>query len=308
MKDLIEKLKNDRLSADEYSELKQFFNTASDEEIATLFPESTVEDDAGAISYQMISRMKNRIDAATGKMVSDYSRFGLYKKVSIAAAIIIPLLIVGISVLLFIPGLRNNADMCVIAAGENESSSVTLVDGSIIALNENSTLTIEGFTTKDRYVKFEGEAYFDISKDSGHPFRISTPAMTVEVFGTSFNLLSRTDSDFSELSLDKGKVVLTAISSDESITLTAGQSALFDVKKGVFTVCELNSETSTWKNNELLFYQAPPEYVIERLEQTYNVTIDEYLRSRMDKAFTGMLPSDNLQEAISIISNVYNVD
>lgn len=57
-------------------------------------------------------------------------------------------------------------------AGEH-TSNFTMEDGTVITLNKNSRLSYSDKYGKDnRNVKLEGEAYFEVAKDSGKPFQV----------------------------------------------------------------------------------------------------------------------------------------
>ena len=54
-----------------------------------------------------------------------------------------------------------------------ETRTVTLPDQTEIVLNRYSSLTYpERFRGKDRKVQLQGEAYFEVSKDAAHPFKV----------------------------------------------------------------------------------------------------------------------------------------
>lgn len=66
-----------------------------------------------------------------------------------------------------------------------ETRSITLPDQTEIVLNRYSTLTYpERFRGKDRKVQLQGEAYFEVSKDAAHPFKVEAEAVIVQVLGT----------------------------------------------------------------------------------------------------------------------------
>lgn len=61
-------------------------------------------------------------------------------------------------------------------AGEH-TSNFTMEDGTVITLNKNSRLSYSDKYGKDnRNVKLEGEAYFEVAKDSGKPFQVEMKA------------------------------------------------------------------------------------------------------------------------------------
>jgi len=86
-----------------------------------------------------------------------------------------------------------------------ETQTITLIDGSVINLNANSSLSQKRyFWSKDKQVTLTGEAYFTITKGDG--FRVETSKGTVEVLGTQFNIRDREDFN---LKCYEGKVRLT---------------------------------------------------------------------------------------------------
>lgn len=72
---------------------------------------------------------------------------------------------------------------------DEHTSNFTLEDGTVITLNKNSRLSYSDKYGKDsRNVKLEGEAYFEVAKDSNKPFqveiriddeRLADPSITV---------------------------------------------------------------------------------------------------------------------------------
>jgi transmembrane sensor len=70
----------------------------------------------------------------------------------------------------------------------------TLSDGSRIELNANTTVTVESGGSERRVRLANGEAFFVVSKDKSRPFIVETPAGSVRVTGTIFNVLTETAS------------------------------------------------------------------------------------------------------------------
>lgn len=69
-----------------------------------------------------------------------------------------------------------------------ERQSVTLADGTRAELNARTSLAVR-IRGGERHVRLErGEAYFSVAKDPAHPFFVETPAGTVRVTGTVFNV------------------------------------------------------------------------------------------------------------------------
>ena len=66
---------------------------------------------------------------------------------------------------------------------------MTFEDGTRVHLNYNTTLKYPPhFGTTTRTVYLDGEAYFQVAKDSKRPFRVITVNGVVKQYGTTFNV------------------------------------------------------------------------------------------------------------------------
>ena len=77
----------------------------------------------------------------------------------------------------------------VLATGRGGEYRLILADGTRVFLNAATILRYPVvFDDEVRRVQLEGEAYFEVAKDSGRPFVVETTGMEVKVYGTSFNI------------------------------------------------------------------------------------------------------------------------
>jgi len=89
-------------------------------------------------------------------------------------------------------------------------TQIQLPDGSVVRLNSSSSLTYDkNFGRNIREVSLTGEAFFDVTKDSSHPFIIHTNVIDIKVLGTAFNVKSYPNDANTETSLIRGKVEVT---------------------------------------------------------------------------------------------------
>ena len=92
----------------------------------------------------------------------------------------------------------------------SRTTQIQLPDGSVVRLNSSSSLTYDkNFGKNFREVNLTGEAFFDVTKDSSHPFLIHTKVIDIKVLGTSFNVRSYPNDANTETSLIRGKVEVT---------------------------------------------------------------------------------------------------
>lgn len=88
-------------------------------------------------------------------------------------------------------------------------SEVTLPDGTIVWLNNNTKLIYpEAFSSTERSVYLEGEAYFKVTKNKARPFVVKSQGQEIKVLGTSFNVRNRPNEDLAETTLISGAVSL----------------------------------------------------------------------------------------------------
>jgi transmembrane sensor len=86
-----------------------------------------------------------------------------------------------------------------------QRQTVTLADGSRVELNAQTSLRIE-IDRKERRVRLAaGEAFFAVRKDPSRPFLVETPAGSVQVTGTRFDVRAETPAAF-EVTVVEGTV------------------------------------------------------------------------------------------------------
>lgn len=75
-----------------------------------------------------------------------------------------------------------------LATAAGETRTLDLPDGSTIALNINSKLTVRYSNSRREVVLAQGEAFFKVARDSARPFTVDAGASEVKVVGTAFNV------------------------------------------------------------------------------------------------------------------------
>lgn len=90
-------------------------------------------------------------------------------------------------------------------------TKIVLPDGSQVWLNAGSELkyNILVFNKSQREVSLNGEAYFDVVKNTERPFIIHTKKMDLKVLGTAFNVRSYSNEKMAEASLIRGSLEVT---------------------------------------------------------------------------------------------------
>lgn len=198
----------------------------------------------------------------------DYSRLPEQKTtiipfiIKIAAALILTL---GATYLF----INSNTEVTHFTA-QSTIEKVTLPDGSVVTMNNQSELLIEdNFNSEHRNVTLNGEAYFEIQRSST-PFIINANGTLIEVLGTKFNVISSELK--TEVTVASGKVKVSK--GDHSITLVKGEAAVSENE----IVLLLNTNTpqyqiASWKSDKWTFRDERLGDVFTFLENTYHVDL-----------------------------------
>ncbi|MEO1010416.1 MAG: FecR family protein, partial [Bacteroidota bacterium] len=90
--------------------------------------------------------------------------------------------------------------------------NIQLSDGSVVQLNSGSSITypVNFIAGEDRKIALQGEAFFEVQKDSIHPFLVNTGLLEIEVLGTRFNVIAYTEDEETNVVLTEGSVSLRA--------------------------------------------------------------------------------------------------
>ena len=194
---------------------------------------------------------------------------------------------------------------------EAKLRQLTLPDGSKVWLNKYSQLQYpKEFEGEERLVKLEGEAFFDIIKDSTRPFRIATNDASVIVLGTSFNVEARSGKYQVEVSVQAGRVRLQSQSSKKFIELIPNQRGIYDVNTdSLQTLPDENLNAFAWQRRRLDFKDTPLKNVTETLANFYKTEIQVTGVDIQNCPFSGRFNTERRVESIlNEIKQVLNLE
>jgi len=124
-----------------------------------------------------------------------------------------------------------------------------LPDGSKIWLNKHSRFSYpEKFTAAERIVNLEGEAFFEVEKETDRPFIIYTPTSITKVTGTSFNLKAYPGKEV-EVFVVSGSVEFSSLNKPEAtkVALRKNEKASLDNKTDLTTKKKNYEKETAWK-------------------------------------------------------------
>lgn len=182
--------------------------------------------------------------------------------------------------------------------------SVTLPDGSKVMLNAMSELKFPvTFTEKERKVELKGEAYFEISKDAAHPFKVKLNESEVEVLGTHFNVSSYDQT--AKTTLLEGSVrIKNGINSG---TLVPGEQAL--ANKGSINISKGNTQKAVaWCKGDFYFSNDAIELVLIEISRWYDLKLIYKKPLLKHLNITGNISRQaKLSEVLTMLKDVSNL-
>lgn len=172
--------------------------------------------------------------------------------------------------------------------GEN---TVELSDGTVIHLNAGSKLIYPvRFGGKNRRVRLEGEAYFEVAKDENHPFVVQTRMGDITVMGTSFNVNVYEKTGKCYTTLVEGKVRFSR-DGDHPMALLPGEQLV--VSAGEVEKKKVNiDEYIGWVKGEYLFTDRPLHEIMQSFEQWYDIQVEYEKPELRELTYSGSLKRD----------------
>lgn len=186
-------------------------------------------------------------------------------------------------------------------AEAGQKTTFSLPDHSEIVLNSNSKIKYKKWKWKsNRNLQLEGEAFFKVAK--GETFDVNTNLGKVTVVGTQFNVKSR-NQNF-EVACYEGKVKVAF--GNKNILLEKGNSVT--VQNGTITTrMPLDTKKPSWLLNEIQFNNSTLDQVLNEVQSQYGIEI-EHSQINSGQYFTGAVPTNNIDTAMTIIGKAYHLN
>lgn len=160
-----------------------------------------------------------------------------------------------------------------------------LADGTRVWMNSLSELEFPSrFTGKERRIKLNGEAYFEVVKDKEKPFIVEMVDNEIKVLGTSFNINNYDGSFVTTLVTGKVEIVI------KKQGYLLHPSMQLREENGKVTLSEVDTkEFVAWKDGWFVFNKQRLEEVLDILSRWYDVEINYKTPEVKDLHFTGTI-------------------
>ena len=259
------------------------------------------EDSDGRISsetLQDLEAVRRMIDASEGRRKTG-------RAIRFAAASLA--LVAMSSVLTWKLADRPEPEYAFVSTEYGERTSLTLADGTVVALNAGSSIVFpEQFTGEDRTVFLTGEANFDVAKDEKMRFIVKTKNMDITALGTKFCVEAYPDDHVTRATLVEGRVkVDVTADSTRTYFLEPDMQLSFDRSAGKATMARVDAEKiASWEQGYLVFSGSDFEEIASALERKYDVEIyyDAAQSRSRQEYFVKFRPDVTLEETMDVLT------
>lgn len=188
---------------------------------------------------------------------------------------------------------------------------LTLSDGTRVFLNAASELKYPvEFVGGKRVVDLNGEAYFEVQKDSLCPFIVRVNGAEVTVLGTSFNVNTYGDDGQIYTTLVNGSVRIFSEKNGQEEVLTPGMQGVMNIQTGQLTVREVDVESYVaWREGRFVFRTMTLDLIMRQLQRWYDFEVFYQNPELKEYEFRGVIKRDmDLDKVLSVIKATTNVD
>lgn len=194
-----------------------------------------------------------------------------------------------------------------------QKAILTLFDGTRITLNAESTLKYpKQFDRVSREVYLEGEAYFEVARNSSKPFVVHTNDVTTTVLGTVFNVKAFPEENSIMVSLVEGKIKVEK--SNQTLKSTA--TILFPTQQYVLKRNHQSAEITNfdpvqitgWKNDIYKFENESLENVFVTLSRAFGIKFILADNSLKYKKITTLFNQDSFWTVVKVLQKFSDLE
>lgn len=188
----------------------------------------------------------------------------------------------------------------------NETSTRTLMlgDGTKVFLRPGSEIRYNVTEYADRReINLEGDAYFDVARDTLRPLTVKTRNISVRVLGTAFTVRSGLNFPNTEVILERGLVRLLSPEGLPMVNLSPDQKAVYDSGEGVVAVSSEKALPYVARHFSLVSLDnASLGEIMATLQNAYGVRILPVGAYESNKRFYfSYLTTDSLSDVLTVL-------
>ena len=277
---------------------KELVNKAKDLVLGVSFNKDLVGTEKVASEWKKLEA-KIQAKKITPKLKAPKSKLRFFKQFSAAASI---LLVVSLGFYF-----ANSNAKITHKTNYGEILNIKLQDGSDVTLNSNSRLSY--YKNESRKVWLSGEAFFQVDKKvvTEAKFWVITKDLSVEVFGTSFNV--NTKKKKTDVFLEEGNIWLKLKNGADKKMVPGNYISYSSEKNEILEDKSIFNPTikTSWKDGSLLFENLSLVKAMEKIEESYGFSIVFKDEKSKKILITGAVPITNIDICIKAIEKSVDV-
>jgi len=202
----------------------------------------------------------------------------------------------------------NNVDLTInnIFTSGHEKRTDTLVDGSVVTINKNSSISYsKTFNETARQLTLTGEAFFNVMPDKSKPFIITIDDLKIEVVGTSFNIRKLHSPETIEVQVRSG--IVKMYTNEKQLMVNKDQTGVYTKAdrelrlKDTIDVNSIGYATNSFYFNDISLTKA-----CGYLAHAFNVDIKIDQRKFGECRLTAEFDNKSLTYILEVINATFN--
>ena len=192
--------------------------------------------------------------------------------------------------------------------------SIQLSDGTKVELNAGTSIKfpVKFLKGQERKVFIEyGEAFFDVAKDTEHPFIVNNYDVDIKVLGTQFNVSAYPEDESITTVLVEGSVKLigqTNSNDKKESILQPGYKAVWSDGNKDFEINEADIEMQTgWRTGKIVLKSLAFKQMIIKLQRHYDVQIESNDEELNNEIITATFEEENMEDVLKLINEIHPI-
>lgn len=184
--------------------------------------------------------------------------------------------------------------------------SMGLPDGTSVQLNSGATMYYPAmFKGKEREVRLEGEAFFEVAHDSKKPFIVKTFASDIKVLGTKFNVNADRNAGEFSVTLAEGSVQVSSLADPGRIIVMKPDEKVYMADGKLLVRKTKAKDEIRWKDGIIDIDGLDFEALMAKLEMAFGVDIVIDRDTLPEFKYTGgrLRVSDGIEYALNVLRN-----
>lgn len=189
-----------------------------------------------------------------------------------------------------------------------QRGSFTLSDGTQVELNANTSITVQNGRAERRVHLANGEAFFVVSRDKTRPFTVDTPAGSVRVTGTIFNVLTEAASQL-DVTVVEGSVQVRPddpASGHASAPTVLEAGGVLKSENGTVSIRTLSpadiDDTLAWRQGQIVCKAMPVSEALARFAH-YHGRVMSATAAAGATSVGGVYPLGNVDEFLDYLTS-----